>query len=81
MTADQFRERMKELAATVGSDQTMDLFNQGYEELLNEVKAQPEPRYKMLVKMKQMTMVQAAFLLNGLRGKAVSGPYMATMQQ
>ena len=81
MNQDTFKKRMAELAAMVGSDQCMELFNIAYEDLLNDIKAQPEPRYEMLTKMKAMTMVQGAFLLNCLRGKVSDDPHPTTMMQ
>jgi len=65
MKTDEFESRLKELSAMVGSDQAMELFNQSYENLLNEVKAQPEPRYEMFARMRKLLMHQAAYLMKG----------------
>jgi hypothetical protein len=81
MQEEQFKKRMAILAAMVGNDQTADLFNQSYEELLNEVKVQSEPRFHMLLKMKKMSMIQGAYLLNSLQGKAPNDPHTPTMMQ
>jgi len=39
MTTQDFNDRLKELAAMTVSDQSMELFNQEYERLLTDVKA------------------------------------------
>ena len=82
MDANQFKDRMQELAAMTAKDASMDLFTQEYERLLNEVKALPGPRYEMLSKMKMMLMVQSAYLLNAhiKYQKMVQGPYSTRMQ-
>lgn len=66
MTAQDFDGRLRELSAMVGSDQSMELFNQSYEELLNEVKQEMDAdrRQEQAVKMRMMLMHQAGYLMN-----------------
>ena len=82
MDANQFKNRMGELAAMTAKDASMDLFTQEYERLLNEVKALPGPRYEMLSKMKMMLMHQAGYLMSEhIRyQKMVTPPHMVRMQ-
>jgi hypothetical protein len=65
MKADLFKKRMKELSVLCRSDQSMELFNTAYEELLAEVKQEMDTarRTEQVVKMKLMLRHQAVYLL------------------
>jgi hypothetical protein len=82
MKTEEFNTRLKELSIMVGNSQSTELFNQEYESLLNEVKAQPGPRYEMLARMRRLLDHQAQYLMNAwLRyNKAVTPPHMIRMQ-
>jgi hypothetical protein len=82
MDANQFDERLKELAATVGSDQSTELFNASYAVLLREVQETKGPRFDMLIRMRKLLDHQAQYLMNGWLHyqKAATPPGMIRMQ-
>lgn len=67
MNDDKFEARLRELEAMTGQDMSMDLFNDGYETLLNDVKAMPGPKYKKLERMQKLVYRQFLYLFNEWR--------------
>ena len=80
MTADQFNGRLKELSAITGSEQSMELFNQEYERLLVDVKADRDAarRYGHAERLKKILLIQAGFLMSGwiAHSRTTVGPFM-----
>ena len=64
MKTDEFETRLQELSAMVGSDQSIELFSQEYESLLNEIKVQSDPRYTFVLRMRKLLDRQTQYLLN-----------------
>ena len=64
MTPDQFESRLRELEAMTGQDVSMDLFNDAYESLLNDVKALPGARFEKLQRMAKVLARQTEYMMN-----------------
>lgn len=62
MDTTEFDKRLRELEAMTGQDVTMDLFNEAYEGLLNDVSTLPGSRYQKLGKMRALVYRQFMFL-------------------
>ena len=61
-----FDNRLRELSAMVGSDQSAELFNGEYETLLNDIRRDDdlERRTGHAARMKKLLLIQAGFLMN-----------------
>ena len=84
MDAQVFKNRMGELAAMVRNDQSMELFADSYELLLNEISVDDDRqrRQEHAARMKRLLLQQAAYLMNAhiKYQKMVQGPYSTRMQ-
>lgn len=67
MNDDHFEVRLRELEAMAGTDAGMDIFNQEYESLLNEIKAMPGPKFEKLKRMQKLVYRQFMFLFGEWR--------------
>ena len=64
MNEQEFNDKISALTFLIGEDAAVDLFNQEYETLLNDVKALPGPRYAKFARMKKVLLLQAQYLMN-----------------
>lgn len=69
ITATQFEAGLRILEAMVGQDATIELFEQGYESLLNEVRMLPT-RFEKLERMQRLLFQQFMFLFGEWRREA-----------
>jgi hypothetical protein len=74
----EFERRYRELESLRGSVDTMNLFTDAYEGLLNEVKAMPGPKYGKFERMQRLLYQQFMFLFGEWRRAkaidAIEGP-------
>lgn len=64
MDSDQFKGQLRELEAMIGSDVSMELFNEAYEALLNDVKALPGAKFEKLRRMAKVLARQTEYMMN-----------------
>jgi hypothetical protein len=64
MDTTEFDRRLRELEAMIGQDVTMELFNEGYESLLNDVKVSPGARFEKLQRMAKVLARQTEYMMN-----------------
>ena len=72
MNDDQFETRLRELESMTGQGVSMDMFNEAYESLLNEVKVLPGPRFRLVERMAKVLARQTEYMVDEwLRAKAI----------
>ncbi|MFH1124541.1 MAG: hypothetical protein V1758_12880 [Pseudomonadota bacterium] len=57
-----FENRLRELEFLSGCEESIEAFNEKYEELLNDVKAFQGPRYEKVLKLKGLQVKQGLYL-------------------